>query len=122
MAGSTTPLAAFKGLNRESGGAAAGEAHLRQSIRDVLTTPLGSRIMRRDYGSRLLELMDQPLTPDLAAEVVGATAEALQRWEPRIAVERVIVRAASAAGALALDLFVSVRGVAGGAVLLEDVL
>nr|VFK47168.1 MAG: hypothetical protein BECKTC1821D_GA0114238_104214 [Candidatus Kentron sp. TC] len=25
-------------------------AHLRQSITDILTTPIGSRVMRREYG------------------------------------------------------------------------
>lgn len=25
--------------------------HIRQSVQDILTTPIGTRIMRREYGS-----------------------------------------------------------------------
>jgi hypothetical protein len=35
-------------------------AHLSQSIGDILSTPIGSRVMRRDYGSALFELVDAP--------------------------------------------------------------
>ena len=42
------------GMSRETGRACDDElAHIRQSIRDILTTPVGSRIKRRDYGSLL---------------------------------------------------------------------
>lgn len=69
-----------------------GEAeHLRQSITDILTTPLGSRVMRRDYGSRLFELVDRPLQPSTLLAIIQATAEALIRWEPRLLLERVRV-------------------------------
>ena len=45
------------GMDRETGKSLSGIEHLRQSIRDILTTPIGSRVMRRDYGSRLFELL-----------------------------------------------------------------
>jgi phage baseplate assembly protein W len=38
-----------------------GLEHLRQSIRNILTTPIDSRIIRRDYRSRLLEPIDWPI-------------------------------------------------------------
>lgn len=41
------------GTDANTGKALEGMAHLRQSIRDILGTPLGSRVMRRDYGSEL---------------------------------------------------------------------
>jgi hypothetical protein len=65
--------------------------HLKQSIIDILTTPIGSRVMRRDYGSRLFELIDKPLIPGFAMEVYAATAEALQKWEQRFKLERIQV-------------------------------
>ena len=83
------------GLNATTGQAMDGLAHLRQSIRDILTTPLGSRVMRRDYGSCLPELIDQPMTPRLAVELYAATADALRRWEPRIRLTRVRIEAAT---------------------------
>ena len=54
-----------------------------------------SRVMRRDYGSRLPDFLDQPMTPRLAVELYAATAEALQRWEPRIRLTRVRIEAAT---------------------------
>lgn len=77
------------GINSQTGKALSGIAHLRQSVLDILTTPLGSRVMRREYGSRLFELIDAPLNATTIADLYAATAEALMIWEPRIAVERV---------------------------------
>ena len=79
------------GLNQYDGNLLSNEAHLRQSITDILTTPLGSRVLRRNYGSRLYELIDTPITRQTAIEFTVATADALLRWEPRIRVLRVQV-------------------------------
>ncbi|MBD0392040.1 GPW/gp25 family protein [Wolbachia endosymbiont of Pentalonia nigronervosa] len=66
-----------------------GIEHLKQSIADILTTPIGSRIMRRDYGSRLFELVDRPVNRDFTLEIYAAVAEALQKWERRLKLEKV---------------------------------
>jgi phage baseplate assembly protein W len=80
-----------------------GIAHLRQSIQDILTTPLGSRVMRRDYGSRLYELVDAPTNSETIMDLYAATAEALANWEPRFRLTQVKIASADA-GAIALDL------------------
>jgi len=36
------------GIDASTGKALGGIAHVRQSVRDILTTPLGTRVMRRD--------------------------------------------------------------------------
>ena len=77
------------GTDSTNGKALAGLDHLRQSIRDILTTPLGSRVMLRDYGSRLFDLVDAPLNQGTIMELYAATIEALIKWEPRIAVSAV---------------------------------
>ena len=77
------------GINAHTGQSLSGLDHLRQSIADILSTPLNTRVMRRDYGSRIPELIDQPITPRLAVELYAATAEALRRWEPRFKLTRV---------------------------------
>ena len=69
-------------------------SHLHQSIRDILTTRRGTRVMRRDYGSRLPDLVDNPITPKLAMELYAATAEALDKWEPRLRLTRIKIAAA----------------------------
>ncbi|WP_019236498.1 GPW/gp25 family protein, partial [Wolbachia pipientis] len=63
--------------------------HLKQSVVDILTTPINSRVMRRDYGSRLFELVDKPINRDLTLEIYAATAEALEKWEKRFKLEKV---------------------------------
>ncbi|QKN87909.1 tail tube intiator [Acinetobacter phage vB_AbaP_Alexa] len=77
------------GINAETGKRLDGLDHLRQSIRDILTTPIGSRVMRRDYGSRLFQLVDAPINRDTITDIYAATAEALLKWEPRVDVTQV---------------------------------
>lgn len=91
-------------MDAATGRALEGEAHLRQSIADILSTPVGSRVMRRDYGSLLPELVDQPFNGATAVKLYGATASALMRWEPRIRLTRVNLAQGSHAGAFVLDL------------------
>jgi Phage baseplate assembly protein W len=49
------------GLDRRTGESISGLDHLRQSIEDILTTPLGSRRMRPEYGSKLRRYVDMPV-------------------------------------------------------------
>lgn len=76
----------MNGIDKNTGKRLSGDAHLRQSITDILTTPIGSRVMRREYGSRIFELIDNPVNQGLVIDVIQAAAEALSRWEPRIKV------------------------------------
>ena len=95
------------GTNAETGKELTGLAHLRQSVRDILTTPIGTRVMRREYGSRLMQLVDSPLTPAGLTEIYAAAAEALGRWEPRLRVERIRATPAQgsdAGGRVSIDL------------------
>lgn len=82
----------MNGISATNGRKLGGIDHLRQSIRDILTTPIGSRVMRRDYGSRLFELIDTPYSSATKLAIIAATAEALMTWEPRIEVEDITLR------------------------------
>ena len=84
----------MKGMNASTGKPLEGISHLKQSVRDILTTPVGSRVMRREYGSRLFELIDNPTNPETVADIVAETAQALKKWEKRIGVTRVVVASA----------------------------
>ena len=84
------------GIDAQTGKTLGGIAHLRQSVGDILATPVGSRLLLREYGSRLYELIDRPLDPDLLASIQAEAADALARWEPRLRLLR--IRAASVAG------------------------
>lgn len=93
----------MNGTDANTGKSLTGLDHLRQSITDILTTPIGSRVMRRDYGSRLPELVDAPMNGKTIVDIYAATAEALQAWEPRIQVTQVLLTSAGV-GSVALDL------------------
>lgn len=47
------------GTNRDTGAAIGGIPYLRQRLYDVINTPLGSLVGRRDFGSRFYELVDR---------------------------------------------------------------
>lgn len=79
----------MKGMNRETGEYLDGMGHLKQSVINILSTPIGSRVMCRDYGSYLFYLIDQPINRDLFPRIYSAVAEAIDRWEPRLRVEQV---------------------------------
>ncbi|WP_208531402.1 GPW/gp25 family protein, partial [Pseudomonas aeruginosa] len=67
-------------MNAHTGGAIDRLAHIRQSIVDILTTRIGTRVMRREYGSQLPELIDAPFNDTTRLQVYAATAMALMRW------------------------------------------
>lgn len=77
------------GMNAITGKPISGIDHLRQSIVDILTTPIGTRVMQRDYGSRLYQLVDNPINAATLIQIYGAAVEALSIWEPRFVVDRV---------------------------------
>lgn len=79
----------YQGMAVATGRALGDIDHIRQSVRDILTTPIGSRVMRREYGSLLPDLIDQPLNGATLLRAYAATIMALVRWEPRIRVTRV---------------------------------
>lgn len=77
------------GTSASTGKALAGLDHLRQSISDILTTPIGSRVMRRNYGSLIPDLIDQPMGPATRLRLYAASAHALVAWEPRLDLESI---------------------------------
>lgn len=93
----------MSGLGDHSARVLTAEAHLAQSIGNILSTPVGSRVMRRDYGSDLPSLIDAPINPTTAVDLYQAAAEAIERWEPRFDLDRVQIAEASA-GKVALEL------------------
>lgn len=94
----------MRGMNAETGAPLEDGAHLAQSITDILTTPIGTRVMLRDYGSDLPDLIDQPMNAATRQAVYAATATALARWEPRIRLTRVTLTASAVSGRFELSL------------------
>lgn len=79
------------GMDRRTGKPLSGLDHLRQSIEDILATPVGSRRMRPEYGSLLRRFVDLPVNEGWKSAVQAEVARSLQRWEPRLKLEQVQV-------------------------------
>ena len=91
-------------MDRHTGRPIAGADHLLQSIDDILSTPLGTRIGRRDYGSLVPEQLDQPNNDLGRLRVIAAAALALMRQEGRARVRRITLSAGAAAHAAVLTI------------------
>ncbi|AQZ99594.1 hypothetical protein B5M06_16435 [Comamonas kerstersii] len=76
-------------MDRFTGRRLTGLDHVKQSVADILTTPLGTRLERRTYGSLLPSLIDQPDNAHTRLRTYAAIASALMKWEPRLRVTRV---------------------------------
>ncbi|WP_018183990.1 GPW/gp25 family protein [Kaistia granuli] len=95
---------ASTGFNRHTGAALSDFDHVRQSIGVILTTPIGSRVMRREFGSELFDLIDRPMTDQVILAMYAATVMAIARWEPRYAVLGCKLTRASTTGAMSIEL------------------
>lgn len=101
----------MKGTSALDGKPLSGIDHLRQSVRDILSTPLGSRVGRHWYGSDLFTLVDAPMNRATLADIYRATALALSMKDPRTGtpveprfVLRSVVASSAAPGSLTLEL------------------
>ena len=97
-------------MDRTTGRRITGIDHLRQSIVDILTTPQGSRLERRTYGSILLSLVDAPSNSITRLRCYAAIASALMKWEPRVRVTRVGLEFGPEPGQADLELWCEYKG------------
>ncbi|EML7354708.1 GPW/gp25 family protein [Enterobacter hormaechei] len=93
----------YLGMSQNNGQAITDTDHLRQSVRDILLTPQGSRVARREYGSMLSVLIDQPQNPALRLQIMSAVYMALSRWEPRLALDSITI-SSNFDGSMVVDL------------------
>ncbi|MGY1917819.1 GPW/gp25 family protein [Pseudomonas tolaasii] len=91
-------------MNRQTGGAIGERDHINQAITDILSTRIGTRVMRREYGSLLPELVDHPFNDVTRLRVYAATVMAVMRWETRISLSRVQFVGANMQGQASIDL------------------
>ena len=62
---------------------------IENSIKDILLTPLGSRVMLPEYGSRIFELIDRKVDDEFRADLACFVIEAVERWEKRVKIDEV---------------------------------
>ena len=79
-------------MSRETGRPVADKlAAIRQSLHDIFTTPIGSRIQRREYASYLFALIDAAMNTANPLHLAAALVDAATRWEPRVTLESAII-------------------------------
>ena len=71
------------------------EENIRESIIIILSTKLGERVMRPDFGCRIHELLFAPNTIDTHNLAIFYVTEALGKWEHRINLSSVDVASTS---------------------------
>ncbi|WP_038025939.1 GPW/gp25 family protein [Synechococcus sp. PCC 7336] len=59
-----------------------------ESLRILLSTSLGERVMQPDYGCNLQELLFEPLSPTVSSTIKELIRSAIIYHEPRIKLER----------------------------------
>lgn len=96
-------------MNAQTGARLEGLPHIEQSIAQILTTPIGTRVMRREFGSLLPELIDRPLNSETTLLIYAATATALHRWEPRFRLVKVELHFSDLSGVAHLYLVGAVK-------------
>lgn len=78
-------------MSRYTGAEIAELEHIRESLEDIATTPIGSRVMRRNYGTLLFNLIDQPISEALYLRIYSTLYAAYVRWENRIEISQIQV-------------------------------
>jgi phage baseplate assembly protein W len=88
---------------------AAYETDIEQSIRIILGTAPGERVMRPDFGAGLKKLIFEPLSTTTGALAKYNVEKALTQWEPRIDQVTVKVTPQPSTGSLRIDIRYRVR-------------
>jgi uncharacterized protein len=71
-----------------------GDDEIEGSIRMILSTAPGERVMRPDFGCEIWDLVFAPLEPNTIGQMDRAVRAALLQWEPRIEIANVAVQPA----------------------------
>jgi hypothetical protein len=67
------------------------EESVRQSIKIILQTQPGERLMRPGYGGGLERYLHEPNTLTTRRRISDLITQSLERWEPRVLLDRVDV-------------------------------
>ena len=65
--------------------------HVTESIIQILSTMITSRVIRRDFGSRMHGIVFEPNDPTLDTQIEYIIRTAIETWEPRVIVGPIYV-------------------------------
>lgn len=70
---------------------AGGVEDIRQSLHILLSTTLGERVMRADYGCNLRDYVFDPVNRSMEAYIKKLVEDAIIYYEPRITLDKLVV-------------------------------
>jgi uncharacterized protein len=79
-----------------------GVEDVHESLRILLSTRLGERVMREEYGCDLLQVQFEEIDQALINRITGLVTDAVIRGEPRIELDKVAVDESSSTDGLLL--------------------
>lgn len=84
--------------------------NLEESIRIILGTKLGERVYRPNFGSRLSEIVFEPMNTQTMVLIRLYIEEALEMWEPRITLKNVVTSPDPTTGRVDIDIIYAPKG------------
>lgn len=79
-----------------------------RSLRSIVLTAPGERVMRPNFGCRIWDLVFAPVDENTLGLMAHAVREAVAQWEPRVDLQDVVVTAADQ-GIVHIDIAYRVR-------------
>lgn len=92
------------GFKQSDGNTLEGFDHVRQSLQVIFTTPLRTRVMRREFGCELFDLIDRPMTDKVILAIYASVVSACSLWEPRYEITQCTYTNVAATGVVELSL------------------
>jgi len=77
------------GFDRTTGRPLEGWAHVQQSLDVLFRTRIGSRVLRRTYGSAVPALLGRPINRATVLRFATAIIVAVELWEPRFRIKHI---------------------------------
>jgi len=102
----------FRASSKEFPVSVSGQFITRDSVLQILLCSLGERVMRPDYGSRLIEMISENINPGLVAAIQAEILRALGVWDSRVQVDDIQIELEQSGleKLLIVSLFVQARG------------
>jgi len=81
-----------------------GWPHVQQCIADFFSTPFGARVMREWYGSAVPRFLGENLNTQTIVPFFSAVASAIEQWEPRYRITRIVPQSVDRGGRLVVTI------------------
>jgi phage baseplate assembly protein W len=89
----------MSGVDAQTGKILGGFEHVEQSLGKIITTPVGSRVMREWFGNPGLRLLGENMTQSDILRWFATLWAVIELFEPRFRVRKFMVNSLSANGA-----------------------